>query len=81
MLIVYVSNKMRCSIYCNILCPPAESQGILTSSALIYKHSVLRIAQLDQLEFVKLFEESQNFSENMTDLIKSFRSLNNSARL
>lgn len=74
MLIVYVSNKMRCSIYCNIFCPSAESQSILTSCALIYKHSVLSMAQLDQLEFVKLFEESQHFSENMTDLIKSFKS-------
>lgn len=51
MLIVYVSNKIKHSIYCNIFCPPADSQGILTSSALIYKHSVLRMAQLDQSEF------------------------------
>lgn len=73
MLVVYVSNKIRCSIYCNIFCPPAESQIILTSSALIYKHSVLRAAQLDQLKSVKLFEESWHFSENMTDLIKISR--------
>lgn len=63
MFIVFVWNKKRYSIYCNIFCPSAESQSILTSSVMIYKHSVLRMAELDQLEFVKLFEESQHFSE------------------
>lgn len=81
MLIVCISNKMKCSIYCIIFRPSAESQSSLTSSALIYKHSVLRMPQLDQLEFVKLFEESLHFSEDMTDLIKSFKSLNSNVRV
>lgn len=57
MLIVCVSNQIRCSIYCNIFFPPAESQSILASSALIYNHSVLRMARLDP-EFIELFEEA-----------------------
>lgn len=81
MFIVFVWNKKRYSIYCNIFCPSAESQSILTSSVMIYKHSVLRMAELDQLEFVKLFEESQHFSEKMRGLIKSLKGLNSSARL